>query len=279
MARTIAQVVAQIKSQMAQDAALQPLLANASSVSIWSKIVYCVAFAIVSLEVIYDNHKTDMAALLAAMKPHTRLWYQQKALSFQLGGTLNIGDDDYDNTGLTPVQVEVQKIIKRAAAVEENTILTIKVAKLDGDDPVPLNSTEFAAFFDYIQDIKDAGVKTNIISAEADILQAEIDVYYDPSVMADNGALLDGSNATPIETAVKDFLSLLPFNGIFLKSALVDAIQLVPGVVTPVIRYCVASKGSSIQLVSIDAYYKTYAGYMKLYDAQSLVINYIAYDV
>ncbi len=279
MARTITQVVTQIKSQMSQYLVLQPLLANTSAVSIWSKIVYCVAFAIVSLEQIYDIHKLDITALLALQKPHTRRWYQHKALSFQLGGTLTIDDDAYDNSALTPSQVEAQRIVKRAASVEENVILTIKVAKLNGTDPGPLNAGELVAFTDYIEDIKDAGVKINIISAEGDIFQTEIDVYYDPSVMAANGALLDGSNATPIESAVTDFLSLLPFNGIFLKSALVDVIQLVPGVVTPVIKYCVASPFGANQVTSIDAFYRSYAGYMKLYDAQSLTINYIPYHV
>jgi hypothetical protein len=279
MARTIAQVVAQIEIQMAQYPVLQPVLANDSAVAIWSKIVYCVAFAIVSLEQIYDAHKLEVAELLALQKPHTKRWYQQKALSFQLGGILLVDDDKYDNSLLTEVQIVTQKIIKRAAAVEENTVLTIKVAKMNGIEPVPLSSSEYIAFYDYMQDIKDAGVKINVISDFADVFQAEIDIYYDPSAMASNGALLDGSSANPVEDTVKEFLALLPFNGVFIKSALVDAIQKVQGVVTPVLKNCSASPFGANQTTSIDAYYKTHAGYMNFDPQQGLIINYIPYNV
>jgi hypothetical protein len=279
MARTIAEVITQIKANMAQQPNLQPLLANTSSVSIWGEIVYCFAYAIVSLEQLYDLHKAEILAKIALMKPHTRRWYQSKALAYQHGGTLLIGDDQYDNSALNDTQIEAQKIIKRAAVVEENTTLTVKVAKLNGTAPVPLLPAELAAFKDYIEDIKDAGVKIKVITAQGDALQLEIDIYYDPSIMGVNGALLDGSSVAPVETAVHNFLSLLPFNGVFFKSALVDAIQNVQGVVTPVVNYCVAAPFGAASSATVNAYYESYAGYLTLYDQQSLTLNYIPYHV
>jgi hypothetical protein len=278
MARTIQQVAAQIDAQMANYPALLPLLANTSMVAIWRLIRYCVAYSIVSLENIYDTHKADITNMLALQKPHTKRWYQQKALAYQHGGVLKVDDDTYDNIGLTDAQVESQKIIKRAAVEEKSNLLLVKVVKLIGTDPTPLDVVEMAAFASYVNEIKDAGVPILVRSELGDSFILELDVYYDPTILSSTGARLDGSNAEPVLEAANNFISLMPFNGVLIKSELVDEIQSVQGVVTPVVTNCLAGKFGG-NLYSVDAYYQSHAGYLTIYDVQDVFITYKPYDL
>lgn len=276
MARTIAEIQAQIIADVQSDTTLSGL-SSTSATAIWRLWTYVVASAIWALEVLFDAFKIEITDLVAAQKPHTLRWYQGKALNFQYGGTLIPGEDEYDNTGLDPDEVTDQKIIAQAAAVEQSGTLVIKVAQEIGGQLTPLNSTENDAVVAYFAEIKDAGVSLQVRSVAADRLKIEVDVYYKATVLSNTGARLDGTNATPVQSAAKAFLRSLPFDGEFVKAHLTDALQAVDGVVVPEIRVCQARRDDDPSFSSVDVFYTPYSGFLKFYTENTdLVLNFIA---
>jgi hypothetical protein len=252
---------------------------STSKTAIWRLWTYIVASAIQLLESIFDNHKQDVTAALAKLKPHTTRWYQTKALSYQHGYALPDGEDSYDNLNLTDNDIAIAKIVKYAAVIERGDKLEIKVAKAISGFPTVLDSTELAGFTNYVNDIKDAGVKVEVISATNDNLRLKLDIYYDGKVLDATGVRLDGTDSASVQTAVKSFLNQLPFDGVFVLANLVDALQKVEGIRIPVVKLCQANFIlSPLVWFNVDAYWITYSGYI-LIDDVDLNINFIEYDL
>lgn len=279
MARTIAEIQAQIIAAVEADATLSAQLTSTSVTAIWRLWTYIVAASIWALEVLFDNFKAEATELVDSEKPHTLRWYRQKALDYQHGGTLLDGSDEYDNTSLTPDEIADMKIVAQAAAVEDpNTnALVVKVAKEDGGELEPLDGSETAAITAYFAAIKDAGVKLQVRSVNADRLRIEVDVYYDATILSENGARLDGTSSTPVQDSVYYFLRSAPFNGEFVKAHLVDAMQAVGGVKVPDLKVCQARRDDDPSFSSVNVFYQPFAGYLKIYDeGDDLVLNFIA---
>lgn len=277
MARTIAEIQAQIIATVQADATLSGLNST-SATAIWRLWTYVVASAIWVHESLWDAFKVEVAAIAANLKPHTLLWYRNKALAYQHGGTLVAGEDYYDNTGLDPDDIAAQKIIKQAAVTETTDgLLTIKVAKESGGQLAPLSGGETAAVAAYFGDIKDAGVVLNVRSVNADRLRVQVDVYYDPTILSATGERLDGQAATPVQDAAKAYLRNLPFDGEFVKARLVDAMQAVEGVNVPEIRLCQARRDDDPSFGNVDVFYQPFSGFLKFYTENTdLVLTFIA---
>lgn len=279
MARTIATIQAEIITAVQADTTMGPLLTSTSATAIWRLWAYIVASAIWTLEVLFDTFKQEATDLVAALNPHTLRWYYQKALDYQHGGTLLPGSDEYDNTGLDADEIAAMKIIAQAAAVEDaNTnALVVKVAKDDGGELAPLDAGEVAAVTEYFQQIKDAGVKLQVRSVAGDLLRIEVDVYYDATILGEDGARLDGTGSTPVQDAVYAFLRSAPFDGEFVKAHLVDAMQAVPGVIVPDLKTCLARRDDDPSFANVAVFYQPFAGYLKIEDeGEDLVLNFIA---
>lgn len=275
MARSIATIQAEIIAEVQADTTLGALLTSTSVTAVWRLWTYVVAVAIWTLEVLFDTFQAEAAELVAAQKPHTLRWYRQKALDFQLGGTLIPGEDEYNNTGLTPDEVAAQKVVAQAAAVEATNLLIVKVAREVSGALQPLTSPQITACTAYMNEIKDAGVSLQVRSVNADHLRVEVDVYYDATVLASDGSRLDGTASTPIQDAVKAFLKNTPFDGVFVKAHLTDAIQAVQGVNVPEIRVCQARRDDDPTYSGVDIFYEPFSGFLKIYDNADLVLTFI----
>lgn len=275
MARTIQEIQNQIIAAVQADSTLSGL-SSTSVTAIWRLWTYIVAVSIWTLEQLFDAFKIEASDLVAAQKAHTLRWYQSKALLFQYGGTLAAGQDVYDNTGLTPDEIAAQKIVAQAAVQELDNTLIIKVAKETAGALAPLSGAETTAITAYMTDIKDAGVKMLIRSVAADRLRIQVDVYYDATILSASGARLDGTSATPVQDAAKAFLRALPFDGLFVKAHLVDALQAVDGVTVPEIRLCQARREDDPSFGAVDVFYSPYSGFLKFHDPVSdLVLTFI----
>ena len=274
MARTIAQ----IRDLILEAKANEPLLDGLDSTSvtaIWRLWIYIVASSIWALENLFDIHKTEVAEELAKLKPHTLKWYVGKSKLFQFGSGLASESDEYDNTSLTDAEIEVQQVVKYAAAVEVNRDLHIKLATEVDNQLEPLTQDQYNAFVSYINTVKDAGVFIQAINNAHDKIKLTVDIYYDPTILNATGGRLDGANSTPVNDAINDFLKSLPFNGVFVKAHLTDAMQRVEGVYVPQIRSISATKNDSESFTEIDISYQPFSGYLKFVEDADLLINYI----
>lgn len=277
MARTIAEIQTDIIAQKNADSTLSGL-SSGSATAIWRLWTYVVAVAIYTLESLYDAFRAQVLDDVARLKPHTPRWYQEKALAFQYGADLPDDSDEYDNTGVDVDTIEDQQIIAQAAVVEESGKLVVKVAKETGGVLVKLDAPEVTSFTAYMGEIKDAGVDVEVRSFDADKLVIEMDVYYDPLVLNSSGQRIDGANNTPVQDAVEAFLRELPFNGIFIKSKLVDKLQDVEGVYVPELRLVQAAKFDSAAFTTVDIQYQPYSGFLRIYNPGDLDITFTSQD-
>ena len=233
MARTIQEIQTLILQAKAQEPALNELNST-SKVAIWRLWVYIIAVAIWSLEKIFDLHRADIGRRLSELKPHTARWYRSKALAFQYGFDLLTDSDKFNNTGHTEEQIEASKIVKYSAVVESPNEgrLIVKIAGEQGEQLHPITDAQKQAFEAYLQEIKDAGVRLSAVNYQPDVLHLQMKIVYDPLVLDSNGQSIIHATK-PIETAIKDYLKRLPFNGELVLAHLIDELQQAEGVRIP----------------------------------------------
>jgi hypothetical protein len=282
MARTIAQIQAGIIAAINSDPVIgttgtHPLNSD-SSVAIWKAWTNNIATAQWALENLFDAHKSEVAAIIAAQTPHTLQWYVTMAKAFQWGYTLPADTDVYAVTDTAA------QIVSFAAVVERLPFLRIKVAQLSGSVLTPLTSPQLTAFTAYMNAVKDAGVPLQCTSGLPDTFQPSMYIYYDPQVMGADGSLLSAPGSAPVKDAINVFLDSLPFNGVFMLNAFIAAMQAVEGVVIADVTSVQAFYGSVPPVVVSAAVppnppeYVPDSGYMILDDAWFATnVSYYAY--
>ena len=283
MARTIDTINNDLKQAFMQDTTLAEkygFTAGAnfadtfSRFSIESIILYIVAASIWTLEKLFDTHTAEVTDYIATMKPHSLRWYVEKAKAFMYGVPLIDGSDQYDTTNLTDEQIAEKKIVTFAACTEANATLYLKVAKAG---PAPLTADEKAAFVAYLHEIKDAGVRIDVISENGDYLKLQMVIYYNPLVINANGESKATGNKV-VEDAIKNYIENIPFNGEFRKNELEDAIQAVDGVVMVEFERAEHSEtGEDDTFEEVIPYCKPTSGYFKFANADLSGITYQPY--
>lgn len=283
MARTIDTINNDLKQAFMQDTTLAEKYgftagANFADTfnrfSIESIILYIVAASIWTLEKLFDTHTAEVTDYIATMKPHSLRWYVEKAKAFMYGVPLIDGSDQYDTINLTDEQIAEKKIVTFAACTEANATLYLKVAKAG---PAPLTADEKAAFVAYLHEIKDAGVRIDVISENGDYLKLQMVIYYDPLLINANGES-KGTGNKVVEDAIKNYIENIPFNGEFRKNELEDAIQAVDGVVMVEFERAEHSEtGDDDTFEEVIPYCKPTSGYFKFANADLSGITYQPY--
>lgn len=233
MARSIEEIQSEIIRAKENEPALQEL-SSSSKVAIWRLWTYITAFAIWTLEKIFDTHQNEVNLALKELKPHTVRWYRNKALAFQYGFDLVEDSDEFQNENHSVEEIEKSKIIHYSAVVEsqEDSRLIVKIATEQGEELQPISQEQKACFEAYLSEIKDAGVKISVINYLPDILKLQMKIYRDPLVLDANGqSILTGKK--PVEEAIKNYMKKLPFNGELVLAHLVNELQKVEGVKIP----------------------------------------------
>ena len=267
MARTITSIKNELTAAFMSDKQLQAAYGwqdNAtfdktfSKVSIESLLLYIVAAAIWTLEKLMDTHTQEVQDYIATMKPHSLCWYTEKAQAFLYGLPLIDGTDLYDTSSLTDDEIAEKQIVHHAACSENNATLYMRVAKVG---PAPLTEDERTAFLAYLHEVKDAGVRIDVISQEGDYLRLALTIYYNPMLLNASGtSLSDGSQ--PVEDAIQQYIERLPFDGEFRTNSLVDALQAVPGVEMVSITQAQHCE-DGINYKPVETYCKPVAGYFQ----------------
>lgn len=196
-----------------------------SVVSIENLLFYIVAVASWVVENLIDTHKSEVDAALNSLTPHRPKWYRDKVLGFMKGRSLADESDTYDTSDMTASEIEAAHVIKYAAVSENalTSILTIKVAGITDGQRSALDQTTQRQLENYLREVKDAGVRINLINESADRFKCSLFIYYD-------GLLEAESVEKMVLEAVQDYVENLPFNGVYSNMSLVDAVQRVEGV-------------------------------------------------
>lgn len=228
-----------------------------SVVSVENLLFYIVAVASWVVERLIDVHKSEVDAALDSLTPHRPKWYRDKVLSFLKGKSLANESDQYDTSNMTASEIEAARVVKYASVSENasTSILTIKVAgesegRRSALDPVTQQQLE-----NYLREVKDAGVRINLINDSADRFKCALSIYYD-------GLLEVSMVAKSVLETVQDYVENLPFNGVYSNMALVDAVQRVEGVkIAEVKSASIMVSGSDIW-TAIDVRVVPHSGYM-----------------
>lgn len=233
MARTITEIQNEIFEGITANENLAGLNSQ-SKVAIYRLMVFVVSFGIWSLERLFDIHYKEIDTKLLEQKSGTLPWYRTMALAFQYGFTLLPDSDKFNNGTATEEQIEASKIIKYAAVNEaqDSSRVILKIAGevegvlTDFDDLAQVEAIE-----QYINEIRVAGVQVTIINYKADKLYLNLQIKRNVLLLGEDGIKLgyDGGNY-PVNEALQEFMKELDFNGELRLSALIDKIQLVPGV-------------------------------------------------
>lgn len=281
--RTLEEINQEIIDRVQSDTTLGPVLTSTSRTAIWRLWAYVVACSIYTLEVLFDAHRTEIESALLLQHAHTLRWYTEKAKSFMLGYELPPFQDRYDTAELTDEQITAAQIVSYAATVRAsrdngNVYLRCKVAK-GNLDLEPLTVTELTAFTSYMNQIQDAGVELDITSADGDHIQQKWLVYYDTQVLDPSGNRLDGTDSDVVRTAIKSYLKSLTFNGQYIQTFHVDALQAISGVVIPHCEYTYTFYGSRPPESVPPSGRIADAGWFKFYDDSDLIIDMQPYIV
>lgn len=241
-----------------------------SKVSFESIQFYIVAFAMAVFEKLFDAHKTEVSELIAAERPHTLIWYKNKALSYMHGYELLEDTDQFKiPSGTTDAQISESKVVKNASAVEKANVVYVKVKGVNGKLTSGLpdeDSDQEAGLVAYFKEVKDAGVKLQIVNRDADHYRGTVEVYYNPMVFNTEGV------KTAIREAINAFIASLEFNGQFRHDALRNYLNDIDGVVMVELKASQISTDNGESYDDIDAYTTPDAGYMKIYEDSDLTI-------
>lgn len=278
MARTIAEIKDSIAADFMRNSDVAraygfetgaAFTAHFSKVSVESLLFYIVACATWVLECMFDQHKVDVEARIEAIIPHRPKWYRDKMLAFMKDKTLVADTDYYDTEGMSDADIEAARVVKYAAATEnaDASLLTIKVAGESGGSRQPLDSATETQLRAYIAEIKDAGVRINLINQTADVFHCEVDVYYD-------AMLLPETVEAQCRDTIINYIENLPFNGEYTNMSLVDELQKVAGVrIVELSKVSTEVSGESTP-TEINARFTPAAGY---FSAGNITVNMKSY--
>ena len=235
--------------------------------SVENVLFYIVAVCCYVVESLMAMRKSEVEAIVATRMPHTAKWYRDKTLAFLYGKDLIDGTDEYATDGMSEEDIKKSRVVKHAVAVEDmkSGVLVIKVAGENGDGKrQPLTPDQCEHLKTYLGEVKDAGVRIEVINSTPSGFALEADVYYN--------ALLDSDEVKEeCKNVIKSYIENLEFNGILSRNGIEDVLRGVTGVEivqlgeieihNSVVSDVFLSPGSNG-----NAYCRPYAGYCYLDD-------------
>ncbi|MCI6805429.1 MAG: hypothetical protein MR912_07515 [Prevotella sp.] len=215
-----------------------------SSVSIENILFFIVAACCHVLEVLFDNHKSDVEEKISMAVVASVPWYYKMALAFQYGDSLILNDrtQQYEYATID----ESKQVVKYAAVRDKGTSVQILVSGDEGGSPVALSNDVLSVFKQYMNRVKVAGVILHITSNPSDSVTVTATITIDPLVLNENGELLSDGRK-PVEEAITSYLKHIIYGGTFNKTKLVDVIQAVEGVVDVELEECKYRHANSLE--------------------------------
>lgn len=241
-----------------------------SKASVESVLFYIFACAAWVLENLFEQHKQEVNEEIERIMPHRPKWYRDKVLAFMKDKVLIADTDEYDTEGMTEDDITAARVVKHAVATENKdaSILTIKVAGENGGKRCKLDEDTETQLAAYIGEVKDAGVRINLVNIDADTFNCTVDIYYDPMMLPEEVE-------AACREAIKNYIENLPFNGEYTNVSLVDRLQAIEGVKIPELKGATTSANNETALTPIDARYIPVAGY---FTTGAITVNMKVYE-
>lgn len=242
MARSLTTIQQEIFNNIANNADLVGLTST-SKTAIFRLFIFVISYAILVLELLFDQKETEITTKINNQKRGNAPWYKMMALNFQYGFELIYDTDTFANLDATDDEIEASKIIKYCSIKPstETSTLIVKVASESGENLTPLTVDQNESFTEYMEEIKYEGVKLKIVSNPADILSLNMQIYRDVLLIDDQGnSKKEGGR--PVESAVNEYMKALPFDGELVLNDLIEHVRAVDGVANANITVATSKK-------------------------------------
>lgn len=197
-------------------------LTNDSKMSIINAFTWVTSAAIYSFETLLDVFMTDISTIFNSRINGTPAYYANAMLKWQFGDELVINDE---GTSFSYAQEDATKRIISHVSYQEayseaykDDVLILKVATGEADSLSRLTGEQLIAARAYLNQIKFAGVKCNVISRKGDVLVPRVTVYYDGAVSKEE--LYDA-----IDKSLIQFVNDMQFDSLLYAQKVIDAIQ------------------------------------------------------
>lgn len=241
---------------------------NNSSMGIWRGLLLIVAFAIHSFETFQDIFKAEVEQLAAESIAGNAAWYAAQVKLWQYGYALIFNNTTYrysytDSTSSAAIAARlVAKVSIEEVYGPDTSAVLIKVAKDNNGTLVPLDNTpgtELESLETYINRIKFAGVHTTVVSLASDKIKLHLRRFYD-------GTLDLNTVKTADETALKQFLKDIDFNGVLYLNDLIDAFQGLSSSKDPacMVVSCYCRADAEPAFTAVTESYQPVSGYFEL---------------
>lgn len=207
------------------------------------------------MDSVWADRQQQISDKIDSFIPLPDRWLHQECLKFQYGDTLQW--DTEKGKYYYAVIDETKQIVKRCAVIRSGGITFVKVAKLDGVTPVPLEAAELAAFVAYVNQIQWAGARiATPVSLASDKLNAPMEVFYD-------GTKPLADIKTIVEEAFVGYLTNLPFNGEYSINKHGDYVEAASADIKEVNMGAVEAKVDAGAYDAVDRVYVPQAGYLE----------------
>lgn len=197
-------------------------LTNDSKMSIINAFTWVTSAAIYSFETLLDIFTTDISTVFNNRINGTPSYYANAMLKFQYGDELVVNNE---GTSFSYAQEDITKRIITHVSYQEiyseeykDDVLLLKVATGGGSELGRLADEQLVAARAYLNQIKFAGVKCNVISRKGDVLIPRLTVYYD-------GAVSKEEMYDALDKSLTNFITTLPFDSLIYTQKVIDAIQ------------------------------------------------------
>jgi len=239
-------------STLSNEQDLLTSLTSDSKVAIWKLWAYITAVVIWIHESLWYQFKADVNEVISTQFVGTAKWLIEQAKLFQYGDDV-IVETPYYHPEYAVVDTSKQ-IIANANVNEAGGQVYLKVRRKDTDI---LSSDEFTSFNGYLNKIKVAGQRINILNFDGDELQLYYTIYYNPIY------ILNNIKNNVIDT-ISTYIENVEFDANINITDLTDLIQKVEGVKGVQFDNASALPFASTIWTPFTNYYESLAGWNKI---------------
>lgn len=284
MSRTIREIYNEAVSERTKRMELSEY-ASDSKLSILNGITWIVAAMIYTFEAILDVFAIDISETLNERINGTPKYYANALLRFQHGDRLIVRDDGlaFGYATEDPSKRIITQVSYSESTGDQNldNKLILKVATGAKGNLSEIGAEDLAMITAYINQIKFAGTRIEVLSRKGDVLIPRVSVYYD-------GAVLESEMYDAIETALNEYVMNIDFDAGIYVSKVWESIRKVEHVtdvhidtsVVPeqgIFLACYDSDGALQPARKVDRVSHTSSGYVRQSsgkDAEAVLPNF-----
>lgn len=284
MSRTIREIYNEAVSERTKRMELSEY-ASDSKLSILNGITWIVAAMIYTFEAILDVFAIDISETLNERINGTPKYYANALLRFQHGDRLIVRDDGlaFGYATEDPSKRIITQVSYSESTSDQNldNKLILKVATGAKGNLSEIGAEDLAMITAYINQIKFAGTRIEVLSRKGDVLIPRVSVYYD-------GAVLESEMYDAIETALNEYVMNIDFDAGIYVSKVWESIRKVEHVtdvhidtsVVPeqgIFLACYDSDGALQPARKVDRVSHTSSGYVRQSsgkDAEAVLPNF-----